>query len=83
MELAAVKNAISRKVDGVIICPCKKNRRAFDLLEQHGIPNVLQMHSAFIPELLSIYVRDVKAVFGGQQKRCPASCSLRTLGISY
>lgn len=40
-ELEAVRTAISRKVDGVILCPCAKSESALALLRQHGIPCVL------------------------------------------
>jgi LacI family transcriptional regulator len=40
-ELQSVKTAISKNVDGVIICPCQQNRAGIDLLEQRGIPYVL------------------------------------------
>ncbi len=40
-ELKAVRTAISRKVDGVVLCPCAKPEAAVALLSQHGIPCIL------------------------------------------
>lgn len=39
-ELNAVHTAISRKVDGVIICPSAHSENAVALLKQHGVPCV-------------------------------------------
>lgn len=40
-ELEAVRTAISRKVDGLVLCPCAKPEGALKLLRQHGIPCLL------------------------------------------
>lgn len=40
-ELEAVRTAIGRKVDGLILCPCAKPEQAVSLLAQHGIPCLL------------------------------------------
>lgn len=40
-ELEAVRTAISRKVDGVVLCPCARPEAAVTLLKQYGIPCIL------------------------------------------
>lgn len=40
-EYAAVRTAISRQMDGIILCPCQDNRLAMELMDQHGVPYVL------------------------------------------
>jgi LacI family transcriptional regulator len=40
-EIAVVRSAIGRKVDGVVLCPCQKGREALDLMKQHKVPCVL------------------------------------------
>ncbi len=40
-EEEAVITAISRKVDGIIICPSQKSKRPIKLLQEHSIPFVL------------------------------------------
>lgn len=40
-ELQAVRTAITRKVDGVVLCPCLLGREALDMLQQYHIPCVL------------------------------------------
>lgn len=41
LELRAIKTAISRHVDGIVICPCQKSISALDLMKQHNVPFVL------------------------------------------
>ena len=40
-ELQCVTSALSKNVDGVIICPSMHNCDALDLMERHGVPFVL------------------------------------------
>ncbi len=40
-ELEVIQTAISRKVDGVVLCPSQKGRAAPDLLKKHDVPCVL------------------------------------------
>lgn len=40
-ELQCVTSALSKNVDGVIICPSMQNCDALDLMERHGVPYVL------------------------------------------
>lgn len=40
-EMDCVISAISKNVDGVIICPCQQNTEALDLMERNNIPFVL------------------------------------------
>lgn len=40
-ELAAIHTVISRKVDGVILCPCQHGRKALDVLRKNNVPCVL------------------------------------------
>ena len=40
-ELNAVKSAISKTVDGIIICPTQNNTDAIELMESYGIPYIL------------------------------------------
>ena len=40
-ELEAVRTAISRKVDGLVLCPCADPEEALKLLNRHGVPCVL------------------------------------------
>jgi LacI family transcriptional regulator len=40
-ELEVIQTAISRKVDGVVLCPSQKGRAALDLLKKHDVPCVL------------------------------------------
>jgi LacI family transcriptional regulator len=40
-EISAIRTAIGRKVDGVVLCPCQKGREAPDLLSRFGIPCVM------------------------------------------
>lgn len=40
-EVDAVRSAIGRKVDGVVLCPCQKGRDALDMLKKYKIPCVL------------------------------------------
>ena len=41
LERRAIHTAISRQVDGVVLCPCQKGRESLKLLEQHHVPYVL------------------------------------------
>lgn len=41
LERRAIRTAISRQVDGVVICPCQKGREGLKLLAQHHVPYVL------------------------------------------
>lgn len=41
LERRAVRTAVSRQVDGVVLCPCQKGRDALTLLNQHHVPFVL------------------------------------------
>jgi LacI family transcriptional regulator len=41
LERRAVKTAISRQVDGVVLCPCQKDRASLDMLSQYRVPYVL------------------------------------------
>ncbi len=41
LERRAVHTAISRQVDGVVLCPCQKGMESLKLLEQHRVPYVL------------------------------------------
>ncbi len=41
IEMEAVRTAISRKVDGIIICPTQKSTAIFDLMLANGIPYVI------------------------------------------
>jgi LacI family transcriptional regulator len=41
LERRAIHTAISRQVDGVVLCPCQKGREALTLMEQHRVPYVL------------------------------------------
>lgn len=41
IELRAIKTAVSRHVDGVVLCPCQKSRESVAMLEQYGLPYVL------------------------------------------
>jgi len=41
LERRAIHTAISRQVDGVVLCPCQKGREGLRLLEQHRVPYVL------------------------------------------
>ena len=40
-EAEAVRTAISRKVDGVVLCPCAEPEESLRLLKRHGVPCVL------------------------------------------
>ena len=40
-EEQAVISALSKNVDGVLLCPTQKDRRSIDLLKQNGMPFVL------------------------------------------
>ena len=40
-ELEVIQTAISRKVDGVVLCPSQKGRAALELLKKHDMPYVL------------------------------------------
>jgi LacI family transcriptional regulator len=40
-EQAALRTAVERKVDGVVLCPCQENREALTLLHNCGMPCVL------------------------------------------
>lgn len=40
-EMECVISAISKNVDGVIICPCQQNKDALDLMERNNMPFVL------------------------------------------
>lgn len=40
-EIAVIRSAIGRKVDGVVLSPCQKGRDALDMLYQYKIPCVL------------------------------------------
>lgn len=40
-EIDAVRGAIGRKVDGIVLCPCQKGRDALDMMEKYKIPCVL------------------------------------------
>ena len=37
-ELHALRTALSHRVDGVILVPCQRDRRAMELLKSHGTP---------------------------------------------
>lgn len=37
-EYEVLRAAVSRKVDGVVLCPCQKGRKALDFLRQYKIP---------------------------------------------
>ncbi len=41
LERRAIHTAISRKVDGVVLCPCQKGRESLKLMAQHNVPYVL------------------------------------------
>jgi len=41
LERRAIHTAISRQVDGVVLCPCQKGREALKLMEQHHVPYLL------------------------------------------
>ncbi|MCK9286491.1 MAG: LacI family DNA-binding transcriptional regulator [Sphaerochaetaceae bacterium] len=41
LELEAVKTAISRKVDGIIICPTQRREDIFKLMEDNSLPYVI------------------------------------------
>ena len=41
LEYRAVQSAISRKVDGIIICPNQLDTKAIQLIEKHRIPYIL------------------------------------------
>jgi LacI family transcriptional regulator len=41
LERRAIHTAISRQVDGVVLCPCQKGKEGLRLLEQHHVPFVL------------------------------------------
>ena len=41
LERRAITTAISRKVDGVVLCPCQKGREGLRLMEQHRVPYLL------------------------------------------
>jgi LacI family transcriptional regulator len=41
LERRAVHTAISRQVDGVVLCPCQKGVEALELMERHRVPYVL------------------------------------------
>lgn len=41
LERRAIHTAISRQVDGVVLCPCQKGREALGLMDQHHVPYVL------------------------------------------
>lgn len=40
-EVEALRTAVSRKVDGIILCPCQQGREALDMLRQYHVPCVL------------------------------------------
>ncbi len=40
-ELEVIQTAISRKVDGVVLCPSQKSRAPLNLLKKHDVPYVL------------------------------------------
>ena len=41
LERRAIHTAISRQVDGVVLCPCQKGRDGLKLMAQHRVPYVL------------------------------------------
>lgn len=41
LELAAIKSALNKNVDGIIICPAQKSPKNLKYLEQTGVPFVL------------------------------------------
>ena len=41
LEMQAIRTAISRNTDGVILCPCQHGREALDMLHQYQVPCVL------------------------------------------
>lgn len=41
LERRAIHTAISRKVDGVVLCPCQKGQEGLRLMEQHRVPYLL------------------------------------------
>ncbi len=41
LEMLAIYSALGKKVDGIILCPCQKNRESIDFLKQSGCPFVL------------------------------------------
>lgn len=40
-EMTAMRSAVERRVDGVILCPCQQGREALDFLRTSGTPCVL------------------------------------------
>ena len=40
-EVKAIRTALSRKVEGVVLCPCQKGREALELLHGQGVSCVL------------------------------------------
>ena len=41
LEMQAIRTAISRKADGVVLCPCQDGRDALEMLHQYHVPCVL------------------------------------------
>ncbi len=41
LEKRAVRLAISKKIDGIILCPCQKNDSSIAMLKNNGVPFVL------------------------------------------
>lgn len=63
IEFEAVRTAISRKVDGIIICPTQKKTDIFDLMISNGIPYVI-MGRRFAGRLFyAVLWDDVRAGF--------------------
>ncbi|MEA5014211.1 MAG: LacI family DNA-binding transcriptional regulator [Candidatus Limiplasma sp.] len=56
-EQAALRTAVERKVDGVVLCPCQENREALALLHRCGVPCVL-LGRQFDPPLEDAVVWD-------------------------
>lgn len=75
LERRAVRTAISRQVDGVVICPCQKGREAFNLMDQYRVPYVLSGRSFPGLERDSVVWADYKGALIATRHLIERGCS--------